>query len=422
VLERQLLGATVRREICYRHPLTGQWVENDLLIQIDDVLIIAEAKAGAAATIASPATDFERHSRAIRDLITKAYEQCRRFLEYLSSQEEVGLYVHEAGRYVEVARVRLSDYRVVLPIGLTVESFAPYSVYSKQFRGIEPILGRYPFVSLSIDDLFVLRRLLPTTDELIHYFEVRQTIGGIREVLLFDEMDHLGAYLTKNRFDFIVKEQLAGGPDRIYWDGQSDPVDKYFSEGDPGDPPKRQAYPEEGQKLLAALDSTREKGWLAATSHIRNFADEGRENFAAMLSQVRFSLSHQVSRYFQFGQEPPLFVWMHRTGGIPDLRTVRTKACIAAMAAGASRTMAVLAYVMPSGEYSRAIVVDIDIPAKGTAQFEALISEVERMQNRMVSIQDGIDRERAIARVQMPRPNEPCWCGSGKKFKHCHRA
>ncbi|MDB5581979.1 MAG: preprotein translocase subunit SecA [Bradyrhizobium sp.] len=423
ILGKQLEGAVAHREIWYRDPNTRQWVENDLLVLIDDTLILVEAKSGAAATIASPATDFDRHGRAIHDLIVKAYDQCRRFLQYMHSAEEVVLYKREAGRYVQADRIRLGDFRVVLPIGLTVESFAPYSGLAKQFPGITPILGRYPFVSLSIDDLFALRRFLPTTGEMLHYFETRQAVAGIPEAILFDEMDHLGAYITKNRFDLTLQQQVAEGPDLIWWDGQSDPIDDYFAKGDIGtNTSPGQGFPEEGRKLLVALGSTREKGWLAVASYIRTFGEEGRNSFAEMLRQLRISLSQQVSRYFQFGDGPPLFVWLHRTGYLPDMQVIQAKAQAAAVAAGSPRTIAVLAYTTPTGDYSRVVPLNVQVPIEGSPEYAALQADVLRMQARKVTIPTGIAGEREISRKRMPRPNDPCWCGSGKKYKKCHRA
>ncbi|MCZ7607099.1 MAG: SEC-C metal-binding domain-containing protein [Planctomycetota bacterium] len=29
---------------------------------------------------------------------------------------------------------------------------------------------------------------------------------------------------------------------------------------------------------------------------------------------------------------------------------------------------------------------------------------------------------RAREKKKLPGPNEPCWCGSGKKYKKCHMA
>lgn len=61
ILTDQLPGATVYQEVYYKDPVTRQWSENDTLVLVDDVLYLVEAKAGAAATIASPALDFKRH-------------------------------------------------------------------------------------------------------------------------------------------------------------------------------------------------------------------------------------------------------------------------------------------------------------------------------------------------------------------------
>src|SRR5690606_4276870 len=74
VFQSQLDGAQVLNEVYYRHD--GNWYENDTLVLLDGVLLLIEAKAGAAATIASPASDFDRHARAVKDLIVKAYVQC----------------------------------------------------------------------------------------------------------------------------------------------------------------------------------------------------------------------------------------------------------------------------------------------------------------------------------------------------------
>jgi hypothetical protein len=423
-LAKQLDGATVDREIWYRHPDTGHWVENDLLVRIDDALLLVEAKSGAAATVASPATDFDRHSRSIHDLIVKAYGQCRRFLQYLASADDVPIFKREAGRYVEFDRIRLADFRLVLPIGLTVESFSPYASLAKLFPDGGPIFGRHPFLSLSIDDLFVLRRFLPTAGELLHYLEVRQAVAGIPEAILFDEMDHLGAYLTKNRFDWTLREQLNENTELICWDGQSEPIDNYFADGEFAEkPPPKQDYPEEGKQFLDALGATKEKGWLSVASHIRNFGEESRNSFSDMLAQVSTSLSQHVSRYFQIGDDPPLFVWLQRTGYVPDMTMLCVKARAGAIMAGHSRTLTVLAYVTPSGTYSRVVAVPIEVPAKGTREYDTLQGEVSRMNERKYSMaSEALEREREIAGARMPGANDPCWCGSGKKYKNCHQA
>ncbi|MFC6488733.1 hypothetical protein [Nitratireductor sp. GCM10026969] len=134
ILNAQLPGAKVLQEVYYKDPASKQWSENDTLILIEDVLFLVEAKAGAAATIASPALDFGRHAQSVQDLVIKAYKQSERFFNYLNSADEVPLYHFVDGKYVECARVRRADYRVMVPIGLTVESFSPFSTSARSCR------------------------------------------------------------------------------------------------------------------------------------------------------------------------------------------------------------------------------------------------------------------------------------------------
>jgi hypothetical protein len=91
ILSGQLDGATLFESVYYRDVNTNGWVETDLLIILEDVLFVIEAKAGVM-SMQSPATNFPSHQRVIKDLIVKAYQQCKRFLEYLESASEVPLY------------------------------------------------------------------------------------------------------------------------------------------------------------------------------------------------------------------------------------------------------------------------------------------------------------------------------------------
>ncbi len=150
ILSAQLPGATIYQEVYYVDPLTKQWCENDTLVLIDDMLYLVEAKSGAAATIASPALDFKRHAQSVKDLLLKAYSQCERFFNYLNSADEVLLYHQVGGKYEKCGRVCRSDYRVMIPIGLTVESFSPFSSFCKDLPQVEPLLGKHGFVSMSI--------------------------------------------------------------------------------------------------------------------------------------------------------------------------------------------------------------------------------------------------------------------------------
>ncbi len=424
ILAAQLPGATVFQEIYYKDPASTQWSENDTLILVDDVLFLVEAKAGAAATIASPALDFGRHAQSVQDLVLKAYNQCERFFNYLNSADEVPLYHLVDGQYEECGRVRHSDYRVMVPIGLTVESFSPFSTYCKELPQVEPLLGRHAFVSLSVDDLFVLKRFLPTPGEFAHYMEVRQAVAGMRRAHLFDEFDHLGAYLTKNRFDQDIAEQLKDGKaNLVIWDGMSDIVDRSFEGEDwESGPFPTQDFPEEVLKLLGALDATRARGWLSAESHIRDLNEEGRINLAKMLSDLRQTLSQHSARYFVLsGDGQPLFTWLQRYGQEIDWTKVNDKASAAALATKALNVIGVVAQVSADGTYHQAQSFAVHIPTARMEENAYIYEDAARMAQprRLVNLKQP---KNVIRRVKTKEPgrNEPCPCGSGLKYKKCH--
>ena len=315
IFSEQLAGSRVDQEVWYKNPDTGQWCENDMLIRLEDVLILVEAKAGAAATIASPELDFYRHIRSVQDLVTKAYDQCKRFFHYLSSADTVPIYERKAGKYVKVDQVRLADYRVVLPVGLTVESFSPFSSMCKRLLAIKPVLGRHPFISISIDDLLVINRFLPTAGELAHYFEVRQAVAGIEGAVLYDEMDHLGAYIEGNRIDLDLKNRLADGESNVVLDGSSEKVNAYFGKEDwLSAPVPAQGFPNELKALLHALNTSRATGWLSCESCIRDFSYECRDDISDMLQTLRISLEEHDYRYFSVSGSEVLMVWLQRVG------------------------------------------------------------------------------------------------------------
>ena len=362
IFSEQLAGSRVDQEVWYKNPDTGQWCENDTLIRLDDVLILVEAKAGAAATIASPELDFYRHIRSVRDLITKAYDQCNRFFHYLSSADAVPIYERKTGEYVEVDRVRLADYRVVLPVGLTVESFSPFSSMCKRLPAIKPVLGRYPFVSVSIDDLLVINRFLPTAGELAHYFEVRQAVAGIEAAVLYDEMDHLGAYIEGNRIDLDFKNRLTDGESNVGLDRASEKVNAYFGKEDwlstlvPA-----QEFPNELKALLHALNTSRATGWLSCEGCIRDFSYECRDDISDRLQTLRISLEEHDYRYFSVSGSEVLMVWLQRVGTEHNADLMLEKARESAIAANSSKIICILAWVLPNGDYVRAERIFVDI-------------------------------------------------------------
>ncbi|UST96763.1 YecA family protein [Pseudomonas siliginis] len=415
IFGRQLKGAKILNEVYYRR--SGKWFENDTLVMLDGVLAVIEAKSGAAATIASPAESFERHARAVRDLVVKAYDQCQRFIEYLASADEVPIYEFKDGRYEEVAIIRLSDYWLVLPIGLTVESYSPFSTGSKQLTGISPILGKHPFISVAIDELLVLNRFLPGTGALMHYLSIRQEAAGIKEVFLFDEFDHLGSYIENNRFCETVRRQLKEGATLITMDGMSSIVDDYFSTHDwEQRQPPRQDIPNELQRLLAALNVTRASGWIEADNRLRDFSFEGRKDLAQQLEPLRRSLRQHTHRYFALRVDVGMLFWMHRSGDTPDISAAQFKAQVVAESLDIEKVMLIVFGVSDQGQYSHATTYWIQREQMTSDAIKADAAALSCRTIELTTSSSAFSQRPA----RNPGRNEPCWCGSGTKFKKCH--
>ena len=424
ILTDQLLGATVYQEVYYKDPVTKQWCENDTIVLVDDVLYLVEAKAGAAATIASPSLDFKRHAQSVQDLVLKAYKQCERFFNYLNSADEVPLYNRVDGKYEECGRIRHSDYRVMLPIGLTVESFSPFSSVCKELPQVEPLLGKHAFVSMSIDDLFVLKRILPTSGMFAHYMEVRQAVAGIRNAHLFDEFDHLGAYITKNRFDEDIADQFRDGEaNLVVWDGMSNIIDRNF-EGESWEdsPIPMQEFPNELLKLLGTLDTTRAQGWLSAESLIRNYGEQARKDLAKLLSDLGKTLGPRPERYFAFaGDGQLLFVWMQSSEHAVEWKKINDKASAAALCTESLDVVGVFIQVGKGCTYEKARYFKVDAPSEQSEKNAHIFDDAKRMSQRTRTVNPPRRADTSEPRhTRKTGRNEPCPCGSGIKYKKCH--
>ncbi|RKH53161.1 hypothetical protein D7Y23_04295 [Corallococcus sp. AB050B] len=421
IFKDQLRGARVINEIYYRDPKTGDWAENDTIIIFEDTLIQVEAKAGLAA-MHSPETDFQKHKRAVENLVLKAYRQTKRFLEYLHSNPDAPIFELRDGEYIEKHRINISQYRLIIPIGLTVESFAPFSTICKDIPEVAPILEKHPFISMSIDDLFVLTKFLPTTGELFHYLDVRQKVAGIRNATLFDESDHLGAYILNNRVDETIADKMAEGFDYFGWDGASDEIDKYFWRHDwKSTPPPSQKYPRALSNLLQALAQTRSPGWLRIDSLFRNLGGVWRENLAHQLSELSASLSKHPYRHFLFSPTSEgILVCITRERTANQRRATTTKAQALGIALDTNSITTLELTFSSQMDIVDAAVLSIQTPVNGTSDYAAAYGEVAAMRRR-VSTLENRPKSNPMEQRRDIRPNDMCWCGSGKKFKKCHR-
>jgi hypothetical protein len=383
ILARQLRGARLFEEVYFKDG-TGAWAETDLVGIIDDVLFLIEAKAGVMA-MQSPATNFESHVRTIRELVLKAYRQCKRFLDYLASGENMPIYRLRNGNYEEVAKINIKTFRSIFPVGLTVEAFTPFSSMCKTIPEVAPIHGRHAFVSMSVDDLFVLDRFLPSAGEFFHYLQVRQAVASMPRAMMFDEIDHLGAYVVRNRFDQDMRQQLERA-DIVAWDSFSEVVDRHFAQEKwESSPVPHQIYPAEIAQVLELLDGSRPEGWLRIDGAIRDYDATSRNKLASILGDLAGTLRATPVRRFLFGNELPIQIWLTREKTQPIPAEMQRQGEIACLAAKVSRVLVLRLQCDENGKPLEAQCSQVAAPPIIRNDYPTLLAEAERQRARLAN-------------------------------------
>jgi uncharacterized protein YecA (UPF0149 family) len=80
--------------------------------------------------------------------------------------------------------------------------------------------------------------------------------------------------------------------------------------------------------------------------------------------------------------------------------------------------IAVAVVASPSNGYLSAQRVEVALPEESAAENSHIYEDAERMRSRISRIEASEDKK-STAPPRLGR-NEPCWCGSGIKFKKCH--
>ena len=383
----QMADATTYHEVYYPDVKSGNWVEIDLVVAVDDVLVVVEAKAGGMA-MESPAIDFEKHMNSVERLLVRAYRQCKRFLAYLDNSDSVPIYTLQAGKHVEVAQVRLGDFRKVFPIGLTVEALSPFSTCVHTLDGIEPLLNKHGFMSISVDDLLVLKRFLPKVGELMHYLEVRQNAAVVPNTALFDEMEYLGAYILLNRFDEELREQRENATS-VLWNTFADVIDKYFQRENAGTGPvPSQIYPRELKTVLRNLDKKRPPNWLSMDAAIRNLRGDERDRLAKGINACRGSLVRNESRWMGLASEKLLWVCVSRSSSEPSSAEILHQAEVACIAMQASSVWVLLLSYSEKNRLTNIACEQYAAPNQTRSDYEQLAQEASAVRKRAVEKQD----------------------------------
>ena len=180
----------------------------------------------------------------------------------------------------------------------------------------------------------------------------------------------------------------------VTWDSFGDVVDKYF-EGRAWEsaPPPRQDYPDELERILAALDKYRPAGWLAVDAFVRNLGGPGRNDLAELMVELRLTLARFPARRFLYGAEDPLQVWVCRAGTEPSPAVVQYQGQVGSLLSDRAIVRVLVLSHNPKLEIVGVQCTTVGPPIILQVNYPELHREAERQRGRLISIR-GKDKKR----------------------------
>jgi len=387
IMAHCLTGARILKEMYY--PIgAGQWAECDNIIILDDALIVLECKARVEA-LAPPGENLDGHVRSVDRLLLDAYRQNKRTLEYLAASNEAPLYNLTTDGYEVAETVRIKDFRRVFPLCLTLECYTPFSAAIKELDGVYPILGNLQPIAMAIDDLLAMKYLFRSPGELFHYLEVRQNLASMKNVLLFDEMDHVGVYISQNRIDIKVQEDFFKNQkmDMVYLDGfDRDVLGPFFQNPNwPNVDPPRQKYPPVLVDILDALQRTGADGWLAGDSALRDLGSEGRQQVQSLFDRISGNVFAKAWTHFAMSGAGSLVFVIDRSDGENRADVARAQAQAYALAMGEDVRLYELS-VDPNLRIVRATSSRVGPPSIIQNNYGSILDEASRLKKKTIKL------------------------------------
>ncbi len=390
--------------------------ENDVLIKYADALIIVEVKAGAF-TYAPPITDFESHINRYKALIEKADSQCLRFKRYIHScGSEISLYEGNKVTSARKAVIDLNEVTDVFTISVTLDNVNAFAARAEKLSFLNMEDGG---ISIAIDDLLTYQCYFDSSLQFLHFLKQRRAASRNPRLALYDELDHLGMYIAHNCY-FMEAEDIEKS-NFLVFDGYRNELDNYFNlliNGSPDAKKPVQSMPKLFEDILRFIEGSDIRNKVQLSSYLLDFSDDAREKYSQGVLSV-------LNRQDASGRQQP----MHYMGGEKSLKltTFVVQPSLVDLISIAEMARYTAAVLLANEEDSRWLIVLYFDEDKAFTSIESKliysrdISEPERSQllekGKLLSdyrVKKYVNEHGKIGR------NQPCPCGSGKKYKKCH--
>jgi SEC-C motif len=345
----------------------------------------------------------------LRANIEDAFAQATRAMRYIEGVEVARFTEKGSGRVLEVCR---EDLQRIFPLSITLHHFAGLTTQLALLKNIGLFKSSaYPW-SVSLGDLDIITRFAGTPDVFLHYIQRRLDLQRSEKNIMADELDLFGTYLDSRLHPSQFWDSTTEDgkhPTLFVISGGSERFDEWH-EAELG---RREKYPDIKLDFPPRLTEVLRELRLRQDDASRWIAFALLDLSPGAVSQLEKDLA-EVRRHAEPGTRLPRATL--KDGNV----AVSIIACNG-LSAEELRRQAVFRVNLEKYRLrtSASLLIAIDVLNRKQPFEFALWAEGPWKREEIFEKYLADDKPTAIISDRIPGRNEPCPCGSGKKFKKC---
>lgn len=384
----------------------GATTELDIAVAWGPFLILAEAKAKQF-RLEGQLGDVGRLRTDIKKNVEDAFEQATRAADYIEATDMPEFTETRTGRKLRIDKTKLKKTYLMT---VSLHQLAGLATTLAVFKDLGLFAGsEYPF-SISIADLDFVTEFTKHPDVFLHYVDKRLEVQKIDVSMMVDELDFLGVYLDTRFARPYFWEKRGTDFNAISIGGFSAVFDDLmlYRRGLRDDEPKIGLdIPPEVAEILGQLRNTDDDHSRKVAFDVLGFSDNVLRAIGQLLREIRTANLTWGNIRRQALAVDDVVVVGTAAAGLPYTELVRRSKEIAKIEKYKRRAeKAFTLAVMPG---NKAAVFEWIDYTEGRWAYDA---QVERLIN-------AEPPRAATTPSKLPRPNEACYCGTGRKFKKC---
>ena len=408
-LQRLFPSAAVFKSLLYSDPdRPGGEAELDAAVVWGPFIIVVEIK-GKQFRPRSRLGDPARLRDDLKDSIEEAFDQAKRAIRFIEGAENVDFVEKASGRKLTLQKSRV---RRIFPVSITLHHFGGLATQLALLKGIGLFKdSNYPW-SVSLADLDIVTKFCQSPDIFLHYIQRRIDLQRSEKHIMGDELDVFGHYLdTRLHPDELWNRKNDDGStfDRMMLTGGSEKFDDWFqAEAGIIDnvPDIRPDLPPNFLGIITALRQRDDDGarWIVfALLGLSQQAVHHIEKDIARLRLTEFPKG-KIGRITH--RDGDVVISILCANGLTTDELRRQTDMRAGIEKYRLKTFGSVAIGIDSNDMHRPF--DYACWMEGEWKRDEGMEEIMQM-----------ERPHIFPGQSLPGRNNPCFCGSGKKFKKC---